>query len=329
MIVLDHPGINPTAEQTDEQSRAALAKTMGNRAQTAWALTGMDPLATAKIYPTAYHIKVAVRDSSVFWLSSGNWNDSNQPDIDPFNNPKAAAPIAKKSDRDWHAIVEHAGLSKIFEAYLQHDYSIAKDNNAPNPVPPEPLPNKNKASHQQVESSLDKRVPPTAQAQFFKPFLIKNEKVMVQPVLTPDNYVKNMLPLIQSAKQKLYIQTQYIHPSKKPDDLQRLLLAVKDKMKAGLDVRIILSEFEGTPGLDALKAMEIDTSLVRLQNGVHNKGFVVDSQIVALGSQNWSDQGAQTNRDATLIIRHEGAAKYFEQIFIHDWTQMAKPSIKV
>ena len=32
------------------------------------------------IFRTAYHIKVAVRDHSTFWLSSGNWNNSNQPE---------------------------------------------------------------------------------------------------------------------------------------------------------------------------------------------------------------------------------------------------------
>jgi hypothetical protein len=42
----------------------------------AWALTRTDPDATAWIFPTAYHIKVAVRDRTAFWLSSGNWNNS-------------------------------------------------------------------------------------------------------------------------------------------------------------------------------------------------------------------------------------------------------------
>lgn len=36
----------------------------------------------------------------------------------------------------------------------------------------------------------------------------------------------------------------------------------------------------------------------------------------------WSVQGAEQNRDASLIIRHEGVAQYYEQIFMHDWTRM-------
>ena len=33
---------------------------------------------------SAYHIKVAVRDGAAIWLSSGNWQSSNQPDVHPF-----------------------------------------------------------------------------------------------------------------------------------------------------------------------------------------------------------------------------------------------------
>ena len=38
--------------------------------------------AAGKTFASAYHIKVAVRDRKSFWLSSGNWQSSNQPDID-------------------------------------------------------------------------------------------------------------------------------------------------------------------------------------------------------------------------------------------------------
>jgi phosphatidylserine/phosphatidylglycerophosphate/cardiolipin synthase-like enzyme len=68
-----------------------------------------------------------------------------------------------------------------------------------------------------------------------------------------------MLPLIQSARKSLYIQTQYIHPPKKqnPCDLMTLLAAVRDKMEAGVDVRIILSEWENAASLDAIKSLEV------------------------------------------------------------------------
>ena len=36
------------------------------------------------LFASAYHIKVAVRDGNAFWLSSGNWQSSNQPNVHPF-----------------------------------------------------------------------------------------------------------------------------------------------------------------------------------------------------------------------------------------------------
>jgi len=34
------------------------------------------------------------------------------------------------------------------------------------------------------------------------------------------------------------------------------------------------------------------------------------------------------NRDASLIIYHEGAAQYFEQIFNYDWDNLAQQHLK-
>jgi phosphatidylserine/phosphatidylglycerophosphate/cardiolipin synthase-like enzyme len=76
-----------------------------------------------------------------------------------------------------------------------------------------------------------------------------------------------------------------------------------------------------------LQEAGLDTSVVRIQNGVHNKAFVVDSKIVALGSQNWSGDGVLRNRDASLIIYNQDAAQYFEQIFSYDWTAHAKQKL--
>jgi phosphatidylserine/phosphatidylglycerophosphate/cardiolipin synthase-like enzyme len=68
----------------------------------------------------------------------------------------------------------------------------------------------------------------------------------IQPILTPDNYVDFVLPFINAAKTSFWMQTQYIHPSDKDGDekLAALIEAVAQKVKDGLDVRIIMSEFE-------------------------------------------------------------------------------------
>ncbi len=125
-LVLDHPPKNPTADQSDEDTVAELKSSIGDGLTFAWALERNDPLANAWIFPNAYHIKVVVHDHEAVWLSSGNWNNSNQPDIDPVNQSEDR-PLATSFDRDWHVIVQDPGLAGTFEAYLRNDLNVAKD----------------------------------------------------------------------------------------------------------------------------------------------------------------------------------------------------------
>jgi hypothetical protein len=102
-----------------------VAQELSGNLSFAWALERADPKAAAWLFPNAYHIKVAVRDGKAFWLSSGNWNNSNQPNIDPVADPAGSAATARKSDRDWHVVVEHQKLASVFEAFLRNDLTVA------------------------------------------------------------------------------------------------------------------------------------------------------------------------------------------------------------
>ena len=316
-LVLDHPALNHTADQSDEATHTDLQTKLGDRLHFAWALEGSDPFAAVAVFKNAYHIKVAVRDQESFWLSSGNWNNSNQPDIDPVDNP-ADAPAAKKVDRDWHVIVEHPGLSKTFAAYLENDLDVAAAHQAPaalQPAAAEELPLQPRA------------LTPRDFVQFFAPKTF-TDHMCIRPLLTPDPgvYSGAVTDLIRSATQTLYIQTQYAHPSSHAEDqvFTDLLAAVVDRQRAGVDVRMIFSQFETTNHLEKMQAMGFDLSQVRLQQGVHNKGIVRDGTAVLISSQNWSADGVLRNRDAGVIIEHPGIAQYFQQIFLHDWTNLAR-----
>lgn len=311
-LVLDHPSKNPTADQTDEQTVASLRSTLGSPFSQAWALERSDPFATAWIFPSAYHIKVAVRDSSAMWLSSGNLNNSNQPDIDPVNVPADAA-AARSGDRDWHVIVDDSALSQTFEAYIHNDFVTASANNA---MPA--------AAVDEQEADLPRlQTPPFAQ--FFASKTISAPMTLV-PLLTPDPgvYVDAVVALIASATTSLYLQFQYIElppsPTATSAALVRLVTAVIERQKAGIDVKVIMSEFETAGFLEQLQTAGLDVvTNVRLQNNVHNKGIVVDAESVLVSSQNWSSAGVFANRDAGMIIHNAEAAQYFQSLFLHDW----------
>jgi phosphatidylserine/phosphatidylglycerophosphate/cardiolipin synthase-like enzyme len=322
-LVLDHPAKNPSADQTDPETVSALSDALGDKFKQTWALVRTNKEIEQYIYPSAYHIKTAVRDSSSVWVSSGNWNNSNQPDIDPIGNPNAGdQDLARKSDRDWHVIIDNQDIAKQFEAYIKHDFDVASAQEQERGAPaPETL----------VPEEF--RSATAGTFEFHEPLEIADEDLTVTPLLTPDagSYRPAMLNLIQSAQTKLYIQLQYIHPPKDgvDDDFKALIDAVVEKINGGVDVRIICSEWQATQGwLERLQEAGVDLSKVKIQNGVHNKGFVVDGKSVALGSQNWSGDGVLRNRDASVIIQNESAAQYFEGIFLHDWDRIAKQNME-
>jgi hypothetical protein len=325
-LTLDHPARNPSADQTDEQTVKGLSTSLGARFQSAWALTNADKLAPVWIYPNAYHIKVAVADGARFWLSSGNWNNSNQPEFDP--NAANAAQVFKKSDRDWHVICESATLAAVFRAYLLNDFAVAHGAET-SQADTEALFAARRAAASEPE------VPQVAEARaaavnFFAAKTIK-KTLRVQPLLTPDNYQGHVLALVQSAKKSFKMQTQYIHPSDKPgdEDHEALIQAVIDAIGRKVKVELITSEWQAkhqqgqTDWLEKVLDAGIPAEVLRIQDNVHNKGIIVDSKVAMVSSQNWSADGTLRNRDAGLIIFDADVAAYFEAIFDHDWQHLA------
>jgi hypothetical protein len=323
-LTLDHPPKNPTSDQSDDDTVKALRQQLGAGFKQAWALTDASRKAPVWIYPNAYHIKVAVREDDTFWLSSGNWNKSNQPQID-LSDEAGARLIAAHSDRDWHVIATSSSLAKVFRAFLAHDYKVASLAEAaaaqaaaglgmavPQAPPPPDIP-------ADLVAAVGRQP-----MQFFPPLKITG-RIRIQPLLTPDNYQEQVLSLIRSAQSRFYMQTQYIHPSAAAADQAHaaLIAAVQDRIGAGVDVKLITSQWQNADWIEKLAEAGLDTSVLRIQPNVHNKGIVVDSKVTVVSSQNWSADGTLRNRDAGLIIWDERAAQYFESIFLHDWNHLA------
>lgn len=321
-LTLDHPAKNPSADQTDEETQADLSTSLGAGFAGTWALTNADPKAPVWIYPNAYHIKVAVREDDTFWLSSGNWNNSNQPEID-LSDVAAARKLATTHDRDWHVIVTSKALADTFRAFLQHDYAVSHDAIVAAQAEGFGIAGNGAAA---LDVPIEAFAAGKAPRQFFAPKTL-TDTVQIQPLLTPDNYQPHVQALIESTQRRFYMQTQYIHPSGNPADAQHdaLIAAVKALIDRGIDVRLITSQFQNDAWVEKLVAAGIPSSVLRRQANVHNKGIVVDGSVVMVSSQNWSADGTLRNRDAGLIIHNADAAAYFEQIFLHDWDYLASP----
>ena len=310
------------ANDLDEEDEviAPLEKAMKKRFEQTWA-TLVSKANPDGLFASAYHIKVAVRDSSVFWLSSGNWQSSNQPNVHPFgNNPSKLPPqFQKKYNRDYHAIIANKKLADIFEFYIKRDFKESADQagQAVSFVQPDLfVPEEEEVAEEAVAFA-----PP----RLFEPLRL-NREVSVQPLLTPDNYAEHALKLIQSAQKSVWFQNQYINFRGTSDDFpefRALVGALKDKIKTKLDVRIICRDMMKQESLDVLIALGFPKEVFRFQPACHNKTIIVDGKVVVFGSHNWSNEGVKTNRDASLIFDDEEIAAYLADVYDYDWTTLA------
>jgi len=273
------------------------------------------------LFASAYHIKVAVRDSTAIWLSSGNWQSSNQPNVHPFGDSPGKLPpqFQRKYNRDYHAIISNKKLADIYEFYIKRDFeeSAKQAGEAVSFVQPDLfVPEEEEVAEEPVSFA-----PP----RLFEPLRL-NRKVSVQPLLTPDNYAELTLKLIKSAKKSLWFQNQYINFRGTPEDFpefRALVGALLEKVKKNLDVRIICRDMMKQESLDVLIALGFPKSVFRFQPACHNKTIIVDGKAVIFGSHNWSNEGVKTNRDASLIFDDEEIATYLAGVYDYDWTTLA------
>ena len=291
-IALDNPALNPTASQSDPETVQTLQGELGGRFHFEWALERNDRYVNAWEFPSAYHIKVIVRDGTATWLSSGNLNNSNEPDLD-------APP--KTEDRDWHVIVENQKIAETFSAFIRHDLQVASQHQA---EAPDDVQSAVRRSILKLADSANPLQPPPVslapRAVQAKSQTFQNQSLTITPLLTPDNlptskdgqYLSEMLALIKSARKSLDFQLQYVEVPKDddPGDLKNLLLAAESLVDGGVvKVRVLQSLQFGEKWAEQMRSMpDIDlTSVMKLQPNVHNKGFVIDSEkVVMVSSQN-------------------------------------------
>ena len=309
-------GVKANDLKEQDQVIDPLEASLHKRFEMAWAtlLTKAHP---DGLWASAYHIKVAVRDGSAMWLSSGNWQSSNQPDVHPFERgAKLPTGFQRKYNRDYHAIIANDRLASIYEQYIKRD----RDLSAAQAATPESF-----AAPDLFVVEEEEEEAFAAPPRFFQPLRL-NRKVSVQPLLTPDNYAEHALALIKSAKKSVWFQNQYINfrgTDEDFPDFKLLVGALKDQIDKGREVRIICRDLMKQESLDILVALGFPADTFRFQPACHNKCVIVDRSVVMFGSHNWSNEGVRTNRDASLIFDDKEIADYLADVYDYDWTRLA------
>ena len=179
-----------TAEETVERLEDAL----DDRVSVQRASTGK-----GGVFASSYHIKVAVRDGSALWMSSGSWQSSNQPATDPLAGG-SPPDLFGDHNREFHVVVEDEGLARRYEEHIEADFEEAGEAeeaaSVEDPliwlpiIPPEAL-------------LTEAPAKPT----YFKAFSEKRQ-FDVQPILSPDNYAGEVLDLIRGARSRIWFQNQ-------------------------------------------------------------------------------------------------------------------------
>ena len=312
----------------------ALERKLGSKFDHVWASVG-----SGKIVPSSYHIKVACRDGEEFWLSSGNWKDSNQADIDPAGENSTLITPLRKHNREWHAIIQNEKLTECFEGYIKWDFQEAQRvplEEAPEPIWPDVF--------VPEEVVAERRVA----VQYFDPLVLDRE-LDVQPLLTPDRdsrgkriFMQAATELMDSARRTIDLQNQSFNLLEENNPAFEAFFSVlKKKQEQGVETRIIFRDGrEFSPNntqaqqtlLERIKDFGIDTDAIRVQRKCHTKGLIVDADdadraVVLFGSHNLTNSGALFNRDASLLIRDHEVANYFRKIFEFDWQVLATQDV--
>jgi cardiolipin synthase len=150
------------------------------------------------------------------------------------------------------------------------------------------------------------------------------------PVFSPDNSIKAICDMIDSANESIYIQQLYIYKDwdEKINPFVELLI---NKSKQGVDIKVILNYNpcydETNEKCNQTKSLfdeiGIQTKFIysnwSIFSNVHNKGMIVDNKSVLISSINWNENSVLNNREAGIIIINEELTKYYSDVFFYDW----------
>lgn len=286
----------------------------------------------ANFFPSS-HEKVIVIDGTWTLVQSGNYSGNSI----PFNEKDGGDPAHfVKGNRDMGVAIRSKPLAEFFAKLLRSDMKLELDAAG--------LEALEARERKKKEPDLVEAVPELLPVQLFPSKTLNPKKsIKLTPVLTPDNYMQVVPDFLESATKSIFIEQQYIRS--KQVDIIKLLAAIKKARdtRPSLDVRIILGklfsaedvtkEKENIANLKKNFGLKLDENIRFIDTKrfvhCHNKLIVVDDEAVLVSSQNWSNTGVGTNREAGVLMRYPDIAKYYSKIFLSDWTTAQKTIPKV
>jgi phosphatidylserine/phosphatidylglycerophosphate/cardiolipin synthase-like enzyme len=277
------------------------------------------------------HEKVMVIDDLWTLVQSGNYSNSSI----PFNQSDGVnSADFKTGNRDMGIAIKSSEVASFFSRIINGDIQLElaeEDEVSDSALVATSLPPLFERAVEAVPFQLFPSQP------FPTPGLTLGT-VPVLPVLTPENYMDVVLPLLESARRSIIIEQQYIRNFNLSSNgsIKRLVMAITHALEQNPD--LVVSIIVAPPysdsaddrnklrnELDALAGVGLlEGKNVRLLNKdhlkhCHNKLIIVDEEKVLISSQNWSEPAVTINREAGVLITQSDIAGYFARIFNEDW----------
>ena len=262
---------------------------------------------------TVCHQKFVVIDGQTVVVESANWAKSSVPEI------KTSGKF-KKANREWFIRFDDANIAQWFTDLFNADFGI------------KPVAVRAAAVEANIEfedvimAALVK--PP---AKLFPSQQVSDPEAVVTPIVSPDNYLKEVKALLKAAEKSICLQQQYILAGKGIKDLLEIIAQkagqVPESRIADYHQRHVRQELGGDQ--ENVEATNMLDSLRALNPGpfthCHNKGVIVDDQAVVVSSTNWSENSVLRAREAGVLVRSKKIAAYYRDVFDLDWKEGLKP----
>jgi len=260
------------------------------------------------------HAKYMVVDDARVFITSENFKDHGFPDPVSLGN------------RGWGAVIESRELAEYFSRVYYHDSRGAWA--LPISVPDQ-------------ETVRDPGERPSYTPEFSP---LRFDSAKVTAVLSPDT--STLIPdLLRGAEDQIDIEQAYI-TDKGPGQPNPFLAEAINASRRGVRVRVILdsSWFNTEDDTDNNEMVAYINRIAREENiplqarladlegnnlqQVHNKGVIVDQRKVLISSINWNENSPTFNREAGVIIEHQGVGAYFSGVFEDDWNSGRTGSVR-
>ncbi|MFW9932822.1 MAG: phospholipase D-like domain-containing protein, partial [Candidatus Thorarchaeota archaeon] len=244
---------------------------------------------------TYAHQKFVIIDNETTLIHSGNWAKTSFPE----SNGKA--------NREWCIAMTSTAVTEYYRSVFDGDWINGTYYNAITDGTGDPF------TYTYSTSTYPR---PFAEAGKF------SGNIKVIPIFSPDTSLDGILYCINVAQATLDIQIPYFTNVGDAGAVDQVLNAILAAKERGVTVRVI-SEEEYDWDLVEEMFLEHDIPIVwqdtRWFTANHNKGIIADGRIVLVSSINYSDGSISENREAGVIIEHEGIAQWYQAIYDFDW----------